>query len=416
MASAFKDKHGWVADFRAPHAPGKRRRRVRIPPERSATERDARQYADECERYCRLLESDHFDQADLRHAVELGAITPDQAFDLSGNPAYATRQASTPRKAFEMHPSTVRERRRNPADYDRHLNALNDFTARFHITHVREITLDLVQKWIDEMKRDGLRFDSRRHRLLPIRRACRMAPNLGYPDTLSGLVLDRDDDPAPVKVYSLADLLKTALLLAKDPDPRYLAALALGAFMGLRPSEICRVRCCDIEDGVLRVGHRVRKNASSQRSLPIPQTILPWIVRAGTGRTGDAPLILPDNWRGRRGYEFDQGTFAQFIKGRLHGTIKPYLPPKAWRKSFMSWAVRAGINPAMMETWVGHRRSDVLPISARHYMEEIMIAQLRDVADQMDAIIQAQKDYPKLKKLVSTKRPRRSKNGKQPAK
>ncbi|HEX3133869.1 MAG TPA: hypothetical protein VHX44_09850, partial [Planctomycetota bacterium] len=98
MPSAFFDKHrnGWLADFRGLFQTKGQRQRVRMPAARilspDTVKADTTAFAEELDRYCRLLERDHTDQ-DVAHAQHIGAITEAEAQSLlSGQPIEPRRK------------------------------------------------------------------------------------------------------------------------------------------------------------------------------------------------------------------------------------------------------------------------------------------------------------------------------------
>ena len=239
MASAFKDKHGWIADFRGLFAPGRKRRRVRIPEQQLVhgdIDQAARAFAAECERYCRLLEGSPGD-SQIDHAVELGAVTKAQAHALREGlpmPIDAPKSHETHlMECWQAHPSTQREERNGPAEYDKHYRNLKRFIAWSGIVEASDLRLPTVQRWIDYLKGEGYEYSTRRHHLVPIRRAAMMGARLhGFIDPVARLKLDEDSDPPPVEVWTLAELAQTGRLLR---GPRRSAGTG-----HYRPGRFCR--------------------------------------------------------------------------------------------------------------------------------------------------------------------------------
>lgn len=390
MASAFKDSSGWIADFRPPAISGRKRRRVRIPAAQLAAgdpAQAARAYAHELERYARLVDGTPTDDQ-LAHAAAIGAVTPEEAAALrQGLPAPPPLKFDRPTllDAADAHPSTRREMRASPPDYDRHMSALKEFVAWSRLAYVDEIRLDHVQRYIDYM-RDvlDLEYPSRRHRLLYLRRACRMgAAQWGLPDPLAGFVLDRDESPAVVEAWTSAELCRAAITLEASGDRRALAALALGGFAGLRPSEMIRAQVGDFDAaaGVLHVGRRKRKNAPSQRTLPLAPIAAAWLKSWCEGKSLTRPILAPDK-RIKRSpeAEYDHREISQWLAPILAQATARALEVKCLRKSFATWAISLGCSPNLVDEYLGHKVASVSAITARHYLAAARLPELRKIA------------------------------------
>ncbi|HUV31982.1 MAG TPA: site-specific integrase [Devosiaceae bacterium] len=390
MASAFHDRKGFIADFLGLWRV--RRRRVRIPRARAATPEAARAFADECERYCRLLEATAAPaQPDVAHALHLRAVTEDQAATLLGGlpPASALDSRPTLEQAHDLHPSTRRALAARSPDYARCVAALERFQRQFGVTYVEDLTLDLVQRWLAYLRGCGYAWDTRRHYLLPVRRACKMAASLGLPDPLAGILLDRRADPPEIPAWTLPQLCQAATAFGADPDPRPLAALAMGGFLGLRPSEICRAQVGDVVSdpagAVLRIGLRERKNAQSRRDLPLPALVTQWLAPSLDGRSPQAPLVPRPAGSG-----WIPESLGKWLQPMLTDAIGERHPVKALRKSFATWMVVAGIEERHVEAYLGHLASRVAAVTTRHYLAAARAHELRPVAARMDALIRAE--------------------------
>jgi len=285
--------------------------------------------------------------------------------------------------ALRQHPSY----RKQPADQqgiaDRHLQ---QFMAWGGINLARHLSLDLVQTYIDHLKAQGLAWDTRRHRLIPIRRAARMAASVGVPDPLAALRLDAKEwSEVRIEAWTLRHILQ-ALPLVDDPRAR--RAIALSALMGLRPSEVCRARYCDLrrtegKGWLLAIGlrsasdtaARSAKTHASRRLLPIPPAAWPWICPGGPEPIASTLPLIPSQANGSRGKPLDGTTLSQWLGPILRADLGGSLTVKSLRKSFLTWVTAAGADYWQLEEWVGHQTPRVVGITGRHYLADQYAAQ-----------------------------------------
>ena len=388
MPSAFQDKHGWIADFRGYKMRGSQRRRVRI-----HDDSNPKEYADRCEQICRLLEKVPTEHLVLE-AEQLRAITTEQAQALlKGEAVFAT-----PRKplrelriteAADLHPSTRRESESRPRDYDQRMRYLDKFKAWAGIKHAREITLDLVQRWVVELRRQEYAWETRRHHLAYIRRATKIAASYGIPDPLSGFRLDHNDEYRPVNAWPL-ETIKAALEHLEDERCRAIIGLGLG--MGLRPSEIARVASNDIKDGILTVGARKRKNRASIRRLPMPVIVIEWTAPL---INSDAPLIRGHHRsKKRNGCAFSLENLGTWWKETLSeakdddgNRLVPHATIAQLRKTFVAILDEGGISSRLIDAYMGHAVRGFSAVTQGHYLPKTGIDRLRPVADFMDGFL-----------------------------
>ncbi|MBE7558248.1 site-specific integrase [bacterium] len=247
------------------------------------------------------------------------------------------------------------------------------------------MTLLLVLRYVSHLKAEGYSFYSRRHRLVMVRRATRMAASYGFADPLAGMVVDRSEARAEPEAWTLEELITGLRALVEEKHERALAATALGGLLGLRSSEIFRVRVGDVGAEVVRVGARERKNAASRRDLPIPRVVRPWLEALREGRRSpEAPLLLT---RYRRPGPFTADTFGHWLGPILARVTGRALPPKCLRKTFATWALEAGLDEYRVEAWLGHRAGNVAGVTSRHYLAIIRGRKLQELAAQIDAIV-----------------------------
>lgn len=392
MASAFQQsgRPFWYAKIRGLwQQPGKYSvlrvpaSRVRLP---KTAQRDAGDYAAECERYCRLLEVEGaVDAADVAHARRIGAITGDQADALTRGLAVPPRSAIAPdvltvRAAALSHPSTARDPVGKQGEY---LRYLDQFTAHADTKDLHRVTIDHVLSWIAAMRAQGLSWDTRRHHLLYLRRAFVMGRRKNIPDQLAGLKLDHKagDSTDAIRTWTLRRLLKEIDTCA---DVRRRAILAMGGLLGMRPSEIVRADVPDLVGDLLAIGVRDRKNDQSRRTLPVPATALRLIKPAiGTRKVG--ALIKP---KGRHDHDhLSVRALNQLMADILRETDDP-IATKDLRKTFATWASTV-LPAADLERYLGHATALHAAITARHYLAAHQAEQLRPAAAQLETAISA---------------------------
>lgn len=383
MASAYWDEGNeqWVADFRPLGGLNKQRRRVRLDRAKFQAQDAALAFANECERYCRMLEVAPQDPRDVEHAGHIGAITKDQLQrlreGLDAGPAAEDRSRPwTMRDAAEAHPASKRDLVARPRDHALYLDHVDAFCAFAGVTEAGLVTLDQVMRWIVQLTKDGKTWEGRRHRLLYVRRACVMAATRGLPNPLGEMTLDRRaKERRGIAAWTLPEL---ALAVQALDDPRAVAAVALSGMLGLRPSEVARLQIADLlPNGLLSVGARESKNDPSARVLPLPPTIARWCAEAADIREKDKrraatrPLIPSSNGR-----EMAPSTFNHWLKPLLEDATGRALEVKALRKAFASWAPRAGIPGRDIERFLGHATALLAPVTSRHYLAEGLAEEL----------------------------------------
>lgn len=402
MASAFRDSHGWIADFRPLHSPGRKRRRVRIPPDRLPNDPAshalaARAIATECERLCRALEVMRPSRSMVDGALDIGAITREQAAALIGQEPVPYDQ--TPRRdealrlirAADMHPSTARQMKSAPHEYDREMKLLDRFIAWSGVKHVQDVTLEMVMRYIVRMRDDlGYSWDYRRRHLLFLRRATRMGASVGIPDPIGGLILDprpRGHARAPTMAFDFERMARAVSDLRDAGELRAAAAIALGGLAGLRPSEMARAMPGDYANGLLRVGERLAKNESSRRTIPLPELARKVIEAAVKAHDPGVPILSPLQ---RIGKPADATLSLDNLWDWLGPILKRHVgphSPKALRKTFATAAIRAGAPPHLVDEYLGHKIAMLSDVSARHYLEGARAKELRKVTVKIDAKI-----------------------------
>jgi integrase len=145
--------------------------------------------------------------------------------------------------------------------------------------------------------------------------------------------------PNPAPAVLERDVLTPAEVdvLAEEMEPLYGAAIIVGAWCYLRPSELLSLERRDIGDGVLNI--RGTKTARSRRSVPVPlrarQALEKLSARIDTRLVFPAPsggVYRLDNFRPRE--------FAWAVEA---AGLPKAMTPYTLRHSGLSWALAAGI-------------------------------------------------------------------------
>jgi integrase len=401
MPNAQCDRGYWTAGFRGLHG---ELRRVRVPAAHLLGHADPKaeavRWATECELLCARLDSARrsgpIDDADVRLALDRKAITQAQADALRGGAAPPLQQVLPHTwsilDAALAHPSTQHESKRQPDDYRKHRAWCERFCTWSRIHRIEALTLDQAQAWIAHLTAEGYSWDTRRHALLYLRRAARMAGSVGLPDVLGGFRLDRRESRPRVLVY---DLPLIARLLNGATDPRLRLAIALGAGLGLRPSETTRLRCGDLDsDQVLRIGGAAgstattTKTAASQRDLPVPALIADWWRALAAGRR-PADQLLTTASRRHVAQPFTAHAFAAWMRDGCEAILgaELTLPAKSLRKSFATWTLRAGLKIDHVEAFLGHSHHLAAAVTSRHYLADWLSRELLPTAQQIDTLL-----------------------------
>lgn len=394
MASAYLFRNTWYLSFRAPGQRGTKRTRKRAPDE-CQTKPRADRLAKEIDRACRVAEDPsraHDLALPLAAAIEI--LRP---FGLAAEAVDDTAKVgkveapSDPREvsityAALIHPTAVHEREHNPKDKRRHEKELEQFIAWAKTDRLADLTLELVQRYVAYMRNEcELSPDTRRHRLMYVRNAARMAPQFGLLDRLTGLRLDsrRQEAPRDVRTFAVAQL-RAMLSPGALPD-RDRAAAALMAFAGLRPSEACRLRVRDLRGDLLYIGgdeeHPWRtKNNPSRRVIPIAATLVEILAPLIEDREPDEP-ILPS----AVGTRMDSTLLHQNLGQKLKDVIGDRTLTNAhFRKTFRTLATEEwGLDHHRVEMYIGHQAPGVPSVSWTSYLAK-EASRLRPVAKAAD--------------------------------
>lgn len=394
MPSAWKDKGGWIARFRGVDMPKGKYRQVRIPGEYlrpNLEDIDAANHADKCRRLCELIEAKSYSADDIREAVKRRAITKEMADRITkGLPIHIeTTPVLSLLGAATMHPATEHERN-CPEDYRRHQRDLEQFSEWSGVTACKDVTLDLVTRYVSHLKTVTKSQSTMQHKMLWLRRAMKVHRTRGGNDPLERIkIVSKRRTGAgrrEIDVWGLDDLCRGAVALQQAENHRALAVVALGGFMGLRPSEITRAKIGDIEDGLLSTG---MKTEESERILPIPKPVLKMIEPLLDGPASRA--LIPTHSpvaRSNTDKHFDPRRGLRFFTDDIRNAAGGNRRPCDLRKSFMTWAVDNGIDPSAIERYMGHAAGLVSAVSSRHYYKALNADKLRPHCRKMEKKIE----------------------------
>ncbi len=408
MASAWRSGRGYVAEFHpfVGRTDGKaHRQRV---PKKVWTGKDdplaaALAWAHSVEKHAAMMRGNVTSQG-IELALALGAISEEQAralFQGIPPPEMAPLQPVTIEQAFYAHPSSLNDTGRSRRRYS---DAISAWVKWSGSGLLHDLTLDGFTRYRDRLIGEGYAWDSRRHLLLPLRRAARMAAaRYGMPDVLSGLHLDKPEARPMAQAWTLDELRKGFGKLADNL--RGAVALGLGGFVGLRPSETIRIRCGDLRKdnrlpyAILPGRAKDAKNHASRRLLPIPPTIAKDMRALAAGRKPTDPLLvtIPGNEAEGGGFNaaskaFTQETFNQWLAPLMQEATGKRLPARCLRKSFATWTRRAGIKDEHREVYLGHETELAQSITGRHYvadLHEVLADELEKTRKKLESALHA---------------------------
>lgn len=157
---------------------------------------------------------------------------------------------------------------------------------------------------------------------------------------------------------------KLRKLFAVIDDPKYAIAFAISFFCGLRASEVCSLRKCDISLEMKRLKVVDGKNGKD-RFVPIPAALIRplgmWMKHSG-----DLPYLLPT-----RSNSYDSVPHS-------------HLERNALRKMFNHYSCRAGINESVYKNARGMNRYRYYVHSLRHSYATYLLehgANIREVQE-----------------------------------
>jgi site-specific recombinase XerD len=340
--------------------------------------------------------------------IKHGIITAEQAAQSLGDgeaPSYI--RELTIEEAANSHDSTAYDIAHAPTEYRRHLRDLRLFLEWSPTNFLaRDLTRELVRRYVAHLQRTIASPDTIRHRLLYLRRAASYAhAQLGYGNPFADLRIRHRANAAPVrrvKAYSAKAAVAILRALEAAGDLKGAVALGLQCLCGLRPSEVSRLTVGDYRDGVLAVGVSQRKNASSRRDIPVPATLAAWMDKLAADptptrkyrlevqrprRPAKEPLIVSRRRDGTGKGHYEKTAFSKYCKDLLtaHGG---HLSTKALRKTFAS-AAAYKVDLRLFEIYMGHKPEGLSAVTWQHYMETTPAQVLQPVADAMEAVLTA---------------------------
>lgn len=317
---------------------------------------------------------------DLRRALDMAADLGD-AFEAGVGRPETVALGPTILEAFLSHPATKHEMKRYPGDHRRHEAAVKDFCRFGRSDLLRDLAIDRVTDWAADLAKRGFAFDTRRHCLIPLRRASAMAPGFGFSDVLDNMRLDRHTEAIEVRAPELEQVRHLISWARRNEETRWAVAVGLLAFMGLRPSEAIRLKVQDYKDGLLRVGFSAAKNETSRRVLPVPKIVADLLEPLTESRDADESLL------GMTGTSENSAlsAFSRSIGAVLDRAGLNEFPCKSLRKAFASICLNElGLAPELVEGWLGHKHPGALAVTRRHYLKRIDADNLRPLAKAID--------------------------------
>jgi integrase len=222
----------------------------------------------------------------------------------------------------------------------RHMKSLNEFIEMTGITNAADVDSVAVYSYVEKLEREGLKYDTIRHRLMYIRLACKMAGNL----CIDGLQLHKRAHREAPKSFTSEELI-ICLEALKGTESGLLVALC--GTMGLRSTEAYSLTLTEgnLANKTINVG---RKNAYSVRELPCTKVVLDRLPNT-TGR------VFPHN---RYNTTRAHTAAIQALEGVQN------LQTKHWRKTYATLARHKwNLNHYHIERMMGHAASDVTSIN-----------------------------------------------------
>lgn len=405
MASVHLDgktKGAWVAAYRPPSwRTGQKRGRKYLG---VMTKKEATACAIEIEKICRAIDMRVATPAQLGRALELKLLNRHLAQSYGIVDQLPEPDPQTVTACYQAHPSTKREEASCQAEAVRHARDLERFIEWAHIEEQEDVTLDLVQDYLAHLIKQGLSWDTRRHRLVPLRRACQMGARLhGLADPLYKLQLDhKRRGVIRIEAFTLPELRRALRWRGRWTETidgeggkrrverrwkmgnRERAVVLLGGFHGLRSSEIYRIQKGDLQGDVLQVGLRERKTAASRRDLPLAPTAVAIIEKLEKGKQAGELLIRPDPNQPRSKNSFRPATFGLWCNRWLPHAANRDLQAKHLRKAFGNIAIVKGVETRHIEAYLGHRSHQLSAVTTAHYIVAAQARELRPVAEKIE--------------------------------
>jgi integrase len=247
-------------------------------------------------------------------------------------------------------------------------NRLGRFAAAFPTALIAAVTKDEAEAWLVSLNVAGTTFDNFRRLLIVL---FNFAIEKGYAATNPILKIKKkgsDGDEAP-EILTVADT--RALLAASDAGT--LPFYAIGAFAGLRPSEILRLDWSNVnfaESLIKVVGRKGAKQRGAKiRFVKMQPNLAKWMAPY---RGSSGPVIEQTNWRkrdeaARRAAGF--GTPGSETKEeKAAGLELKEWPHDGLRHSFASYHLRHFENLNVLILEMGHSGNTMI---FNHYRQAV---------------------------------------------
>jgi integrase len=238
---------------------------------------------------------------------------------------------------------------------------LNTFAESFRV-QISSITTPDVQGWLDRLKvgeRTRLNYRNKVYQLF------QFSERRGYIPKRSNPVTDTerpDPDNGEIEIYTATEIRR--MLVAASPE--FLPCIALGAFAGLRSSEVQRLKWSDIDFGKGTITASAKKRGTpSRRFVPISENLRLWLAPYA-GRTG---LVWKPNEKNRQRAE-DYFSDAQAETSNATGDSGKNIQPVKWkanglRHSAASYRLAETQNVAQVALEFGNSPGTIF----KHYRE-----------------------------------------------
>jgi hypothetical protein len=170
-----KNTRAWQLTFRGLRVPLDKdrlgrflRRRQRLNVQTVITAREAAALANRIEAEIDALDRNRRDG--VGWLAEIGAISGEIAAELGGTQKPPATKAPTVREAFAANTSTIREKARSAREFNRHESDLEHWVRWAGSDLLSALTPPRVTRYVEDMRANGDAWDTRRHRIMVLRR------------------------------------------------------------------------------------------------------------------------------------------------------------------------------------------------------------------------------------------------------
>ena len=300
----------------------------------------------------------HITTDEVRRAVNLGYITPEEASLLTGHNAAGVFTWDQLRKKYEDWGRAHTEK----TTFKCNLSKLRLVEAFFSQFDPAEVTVDHVRRYIEqrkaglvktEPKKRGRKIEDRRGKEGSIRKELVILRHLLDPlgeennpaRAMPLLKVEEENIPRPLYPEEIGVFLE-ALEARKDKLGGWLKHMTLiYLYAGLRPSEILRLRPDDINFQAEKIHIQGRTKTGLARSVDIHPVLRPYLDETlKATKKGERLFTCEVNSLGR---EIRRVIAKAGLKG-----IKPY----SLRHTFVTYLLRAGADLRKTMDLAGHRK------------------------------------------------------------